>query len=69
MTCSMRLLARYCKPGAIARSDVRASTWYAGGRLFDDHVRQHSFVKIGHEIFSTAVLSLPLLQILTKGTD
>ena len=24
--------------------------------------RQHSFVKIGHEIFSTVILSLPLIQ-------
>ena len=35
---------------------------YADGRVFDDHVRQHSFVEIGHEIFSTAVLSLPSIQ-------
>ena len=51
-----------------ARSDVRASTWYADGRMFDDHVRQHSVVKIGHETHSTAVLALPLIQLLTKGT-
>ena len=68
MTFSMRLLTRYCKPGAVARSDVRASPWYADGRVFGDHVRQHSFVEIGHEIFSTAVLSLPLIPLLTKGT-
>ena len=68
MTYSMRLLTRYCKPGAVARSDVRAFTWYADGRVFDDHIRQHSFVEIGHEILSTAVLSLPLIQLLTKGT-
>ena len=24
--------------------------------------RQHSFVEIGHEIFSTVILSLPLIQ-------
>ena len=68
MTYSMRILTRYCKPGAIARSDVRASTWYADGRVFEDHVRQHSFVEIGHELFSMAVLSLLLIQLLTKGT-
>ena len=68
MTYSMRLLTRYCNPGAVARSDVRASTWYADGLVFDDHVRQHSLVEIGHEIFSTAVLSLLLIQLLTKGT-
>ena len=68
MTYNMRLLTRYCKPGAIARSDVRASTWYADDRVFDNHVRQHYFVGIGHEILSTTVLSRPLIQLLTKGT-
>ena len=41
---------------------------YADGRVFDDHVRQQSFVEIGHEILSMAVLSLLLIQLLTKGT-
>ena len=68
MTYCMRLLTRYCKPGEVARSDVRASTWYADDRVFDDHVRQHFFVEICHEILSTVVLSLPLIQLLTKGT-
>ena len=65
----MRLLTRYCKPGSVARSDVRASTWYADGRMFDDHVWQHSFVETGYEILSTAVVSLQLIQLLTKGTS
>ena len=69
MIYSMRLLTRYCKPGAITRSDVLASTWYADGRVFDDHIWQHSFVGIGHELFSTAGLSLPLIQFLMKGTS
>ena len=47
---------------------MRASTWYADGRVCDDHVRQHSFVDIGREIFSAAVLSLPLVQLQLKGT-
>ena len=64
----MRLLTRYCKPGAVACSDVRVSTWYADGRVFDDHVWQHSFVETGHEVFSTAVLSLLLIYLRTKGT-
>ena len=68
MTYSMRLLTRFCKPGAVARSDVCVSTWYSDGRVFDYHVRQYSFVEIGDEIFSTAVLSRPLIQLLTKGT-
>ena len=28
----------------------------------DPHVRQHSFVEFVHEIISTAILSLPLIQ-------
>ena len=32
-----------------------ASDWRPGGR-------QHSFVEIDHEIFSTVILSLPLIQ-------
>ena len=32
-------------------------------RGFDPRVRQHSFVEIGHEIISTAILSLPLIQV------
>ena len=40
-----------------------ASDWRPGGRGF--HPRrgpQHSFVEIDHEIFSTVILSLPLIQ-------
>ena len=40
-----------------------ASDWRPGGRGFDPHRgRQHSFVEIDHEIFSTVILSLPLIQ-------
>ena len=40
-----------------------ASDWRSGGRGFDPRrVRQHSFVEIDHEIFSTVILSLPLIQ-------
>ena len=38
------------------------SAWYADDRRFDPHVQQHSFMEIGHEIISTANLSLPLIQ-------
>ena len=38
------------------------SAWYADDRGFDPQVRQHSFVKFGHEIISTVILSLPLIQ-------
>ena len=34
-----------------------------GGRRFNPHQgRQHSFVEIDSEIFSTVILSLPLIQ-------
>ena len=33
------------------RSVGSASAWYVDGRGFDSHVRQHSFVEIGHEKF------------------
>ena len=39
-----------------------ASAWYAGDRGFDSHVPQHSLLEFGHEIISTAILSLPLIQ-------
>ena len=34
----------------------------AAGGGFDPQVRQHSFMEIGHEIISTAILSLSLIQ-------
>ena len=61
-------LEKILQAGAVARSDVSASTWYADGCMFDDRVRQHSFVEIGHEILPAAVLSLLQIQLLTKGT-
>ena len=40
-----------------------ASDWRRGGHGFDPRrSRQHSFVEIDHEIFSTVILSLPLIQ-------
>ena len=39
------------------------SDWRPGGCGFNPHRGlQHSFVEIGHEIFSTVILSLPLIQ-------
>ena len=39
------------------------SDWSPGGRGFNPRRgRQHSFVEIDHEIFSTVILSLPLIQ-------
>ena len=40
-----------------------ASDWRPEGRGFNPRRdRQHSFVEIDHEIFSTAILPLPLIQ-------
>ena len=37
--------------------------WRPGGRGFSPRRgRHHSFVEIDHEIFSTVILSLPLIQ-------
>ena len=53
------------------RADIKASVaqldapsdWRPGGRGFNPRRgRQHSFVEIDHEIFSTVILSLPLIQ-------
>ena len=39
------------------------SDWRPGGRGFNPRRgRQHSFVEIDHEIFSTVILSFPLIQ-------
>ena len=39
------------------------SDWRRGDRGFDPRRgRPHSFVEIDHEIFSTVILSLPLIQ-------
>ena len=40
-----------------------AEVWRPGGCGFNPcQGRQHSFVEIDHEIFSTVILSLPLIQ-------
>ena len=46
-------------PASVAQLDA-PSDWRPGGRGFNP--RQHSFVEIDHEIFSTVILSLPLIQ-------
>ena len=53
---------RVCRPASVAQLDA-ASDWRPGGRGFNPRRgRQHSFVEIDHEIFSTVILSLPLIQ-------
>ena len=43
--------------------NMAPSDWRPGGRGFNPcRGRQHSFVEIDHEIFSTVILSLPLIQ-------
>ena len=47
---------------SVAQLDA-PSDWRPGGRGFNPRRgRQHYFVEIDHEIFSTVILSLPLIQ-------
>ena len=47
---------------SVAQCDA-PSDWRPGGRRFNPHQgRQHSFMEIDHEIFSTVILSNPLIQ-------
>ena len=49
-------------PASVAQLDAPPD-WRPGGRGFNPRRgRQHSFVEIDHEIFSTVILSLPLIQ-------
>ena len=49
-------------PASVAQLDA-PSDWRPGGRGFNPcRGRQHSFVEIDHEIFSTVIFSLPLMQ-------
>ena len=52
----------YSWPASVAQLDA-PSDWRPGGRGFSPRRgRQHSFVEIDHEIYSTVILSLPLIQ-------
>ena len=52
----------YFRQASVAQLDA-PSDWRPGGRGFNPRRgRQHSFVEIDHEIFSTVILSLPLIQ-------
>ena len=49
-------------PASVAQLDT-PSDWRPGGRGFNPRRgRLHSFMEIDHEIFSTVILSLPLIQ-------
>ena len=53
---------RINEPASVAQLDA-PSDWRPGGHGFNPRRgRQHSFVEIDHEIFSTVILSLPLIQ-------
>ena len=39
-----------------------ASAWYSDGHWFDPPAKP-SYVEIGHEIISTAIISLPLIKV------
>ena len=53
---------RYEVPASVAQLDA-STDWRPGGRGFNPRRgRQHSFMEIDHEIFSTVMLSLPLIQ-------
>ena len=53
---------RASAPASVAQLDA-PSDWRPGGGGFNPRRgRQHSFVEIDHEIFSTVILSLPLIQ-------
>ena len=50
------------EPASVAQLDAPPD-WRPGGRGFNSRRgRQHSFVEIDHEIFSTVILSLLLIQ-------
>ena len=49
-------------PASVAQLDA-PSNWKPGGHGFNPRRgRQHSFVEIDHEMFSTVILSLQLIQ-------
>ena len=53
---------RRVKPALVAQLEA-PSHWRPEGCRFNPCLsRQHSFVEIDHEIFSTVILSLPLIQ-------
>ena len=55
-------LNRLGESASVAQLDA-SSDWRPGVRGFNPRRgRQHSFVEIDHEIFSTVILSLPLIQ-------
>ena len=59
---NIRFPTRFFWPASVAQLDA-PSDWRPGGRRFNPRRgRQHSFVEIDREIFSTVFLSLLLIQ-------
>ena len=63
LQCSLiSLLGDFGQPASVAQLDA-LSDWRPGGPGFNPRRgQQYSFVEIDHEIFSTVILSLPLIQ-------
>ena len=60
--CTCTRVHTHMLPASVVQLDA-PSDWRPGGRGFNPRRgRQHSFVEIDHEIFSTVILSLPLIQ-------
>ena len=53
---------QHCLPASVAHLDARPTGDQAVAGSTPRRGRQHSFVEIDHEIFSTVILSLPLIQ-------
>ena len=62
IACYLQVNLSELSPASVAQLDA-PSDWRPGGRGFNPHQgRQHSFVETDHEIFSTVILSLPLIK-------
>ena len=60
--CLIAMATLNFRPASVAQLDA-LSDWRPGGRGFNPRRGgQHSFVEIDHEIFSTVILSLRLIQ-------
>ena len=58
----IKILVLFSGPASVAQLDA-PSDWRPGDHRFNPRRGwQHSFMEIDHEIFSTVILSLPLIQ-------
>ena len=61
--CRSNLVCKFSLLASLDGSVESASNWRPGGHGFDPRQGwQHSFMEIDHEIFSMAILSIPLIQ-------